>query len=123
MWEPYQLLDPEGSVVEPVAMYLKDLMAADSSPLTPRSYGMDLLRWWRFLLCTMSSGTSCRRDLVPSWPQPRLQREHPSQVKSRAPASQRLGSLGAAAAGCGGTRGLVRCDAAALVDGRRRGSP
>ncbi|MFJ8477407.1 tyrosine-type recombinase/integrase [Kitasatospora sp. NPDC094011] len=30
-------------------MYFKDLMAADSSPLTPRSYGMDLLRWWRFL--------------------------------------------------------------------------
>lgn len=24
-------------------------MAADCSPLTPRSYGMDLLRWWRFL--------------------------------------------------------------------------
>ncbi|MGB8941889.1 MAG: site-specific integrase [Streptomyces sp.] len=24
-------------------------MAADCSPLTPRSYGMDLLRWWRYL--------------------------------------------------------------------------
>ncbi|MFJ2609121.1 tyrosine-type recombinase/integrase [Streptomyces sp. NPDC087425] len=24
-------------------------MARDSSPLTPRSYGMDLLRWWRYL--------------------------------------------------------------------------
>ncbi|MEY9842936.1 tyrosine-type recombinase/integrase [Streptacidiphilus sp. EB103A] len=48
-WEPCQLLDPFGSVVEPAAVYFKDLMAADSSPLTPRSYGMDLLRWWRFL--------------------------------------------------------------------------
>ncbi|MFJ9624691.1 tyrosine-type recombinase/integrase [Streptomyces sp. NPDC101181] len=48
-WEPYQLLDPFGRPVEPVALYFKDLMAGNSSPLTPRSYGMDLLRWWRFL--------------------------------------------------------------------------
>lgn len=48
-WEPYQVLDPSGRPVEPAAVYFKDLMAADSSPLTPRSYGMDLLRWWRFL--------------------------------------------------------------------------
>lgn len=48
-WEPYQVLDPFGRPIEPAAVYLKDLMAADSSPLTPRSYGMDLLRWWRYL--------------------------------------------------------------------------
>lgn len=48
-WEPYRLVDPSGRSVLPAAVYLKDLMAADSSPLTPRSYGMDLLRWWRFL--------------------------------------------------------------------------
>ncbi|MFD6995016.1 tyrosine-type recombinase/integrase [Streptomyces mirabilis] len=48
-WDPYRLLDPLGLPVEPATAYFKDLMAADSSPLTPRSYGMDLLRWWRFL--------------------------------------------------------------------------
>ncbi|MFI0989340.1 tyrosine-type recombinase/integrase [Streptomyces exfoliatus] len=48
-WEPYQVLDPLGRPVEPAALYLKELMGRDSSPLTPRSYGMDLLRWWRFL--------------------------------------------------------------------------
>lgn len=48
-WEPYQVLDPFGRPVEPAAVYLKDLIGRDSSPLTPRSYGMDLLRWWRFL--------------------------------------------------------------------------
>ncbi|MEV7471990.1 site-specific integrase [Streptomyces kronopolitis] len=48
-WEPYQLLDPFGRPLEPVAVYFKDLMAGPYSPLTPRSYGMDLLRWWRFL--------------------------------------------------------------------------
>ncbi|WDF43613.1 site-specific integrase [Streptomyces sp. T12] len=48
-WEPYRMVDANGAPVEPVAVYFKDLMAADSSPLTVRSYGMDLLRWWRFL--------------------------------------------------------------------------
>ncbi|MEU1558010.1 site-specific integrase [Streptomyces scabiei] len=48
-WEPYRLLDPSGSPVEPFAVYVKDLMAGPYSPLTPRSYGMDLLRWWRYL--------------------------------------------------------------------------
>lgn len=43
------MTDPLGRSVEPAAVYFKDLMAADSSPLTPRSYGMDLLRWWRYL--------------------------------------------------------------------------
>lgn len=43
------MLDPVGRPVEPTVLYLKELMARDSSPLTPRSYGMDLLRWFRFL--------------------------------------------------------------------------
>ncbi|SDL00315.1 tyrosine-type recombinase/integrase [Streptomyces indicus] len=48
-WEPVQLRDPLGRQVEPATEYFKELMAADCSPLTPRSYGMDLLRWWRYL--------------------------------------------------------------------------
>ncbi|MET8206228.1 hypothetical protein ABZT51_09305 [Streptomyces sp. NPDC005373] len=51
-WEPVQLLDLFGRSIEPAAVYFKDLVTADCSLLTPRSYGMDLLRWWRFLLCT-----------------------------------------------------------------------
>jgi hypothetical protein len=46
-WEPYQLLDPDGVAVEAVAAYLRDLQAADRSAATLRSYGMDLLRWFR----------------------------------------------------------------------------
>ncbi|WP_435532584.1 integrase core domain-containing protein [Streptomyces violaceusniger] len=53
-WEPCQLLDPFGRPVEPAAVYFTDLKSADCSPLTPRSYGMDLLRWWRPVNCTMS---------------------------------------------------------------------
>jgi hypothetical protein len=46
-WEPYRLLDPEGRRVEPVAVYFKDLLTADSPATTLYSYGNDLLRWWR----------------------------------------------------------------------------
>jgi site-specific recombinase XerD len=48
-WEPYRLLDPAGAVVEGVAAFLRDLQAAGRSPATLRSYGLDLLRWFRFL--------------------------------------------------------------------------
>jgi site-specific recombinase XerD len=47
-WEPYQLSDAGGRVVDAVAAYLKDLQAAGRSVTTLRSYGMDLLRWFRF---------------------------------------------------------------------------
>jgi site-specific recombinase XerD len=49
VWQPWRLLDPSGEVVEPVAAFLRDLQAAGRSALTQRSYGMDLLRWFRFL--------------------------------------------------------------------------
>jgi len=47
--EPYRLIDAGGAVVEPVAVFLRELLAAGRSPATLRSYGMDLMRWWRFL--------------------------------------------------------------------------
>ena len=48
-WQPYRLLDDAGAVVEPVAEYLRDLQACGRTAATQRSYGMDLLRWFRFL--------------------------------------------------------------------------
>jgi len=36
----------DGEIVDE---FLKDLTASDCSPATLRSYGHDLLRWWRFL--------------------------------------------------------------------------
>jgi site-specific recombinase XerD len=47
--EPYRLLDPVGEVVEPVADFFRDLQAMGRSTATLRSYGLDLLRWFRFL--------------------------------------------------------------------------
>jgi len=47
--DPYQLVDPDGTAVEGVAAFFAELLAAGRSPATLRSYGMDLLRWFRFL--------------------------------------------------------------------------
>jgi site-specific recombinase XerD len=47
--EPYRLVDGHGVTVEPVGAFLRELLAAGRSQATLRSYGMDLLRWWRFL--------------------------------------------------------------------------
>lgn len=47
--EPYRLVDPVGDVVEPVAEFFRDLQAMGRSTATLRSYGLDLLRWFRFL--------------------------------------------------------------------------
>src|ERR1022692_2071604 len=48
-WAPWQLIDGDGLAVEAVTAFLADLQAAGRSEATMRSYGMDLLRWFRFL--------------------------------------------------------------------------
>ena len=48
-WLPYRLLDPAGAPVEAVSNYFRDVQAAGRSAATIRSYGTDLLRWFRFL--------------------------------------------------------------------------
>jgi len=48
-WVPFRMLDANGVVIEPVASFFAELQAADRRPGTIRSYGHDLLRWWRFL--------------------------------------------------------------------------
>ncbi|MCX5095253.1 site-specific integrase [Streptomyces sp. NBC_00365] len=48
-WRPFVLLDADGVEIEPVAAFFAELLACDKSAATIRSYGMDLLRWWRFL--------------------------------------------------------------------------
>jgi site-specific recombinase XerD len=48
-WEPYRLLDSLGASVTAVAAYFGELQAGGRSRATQRSYGMALLRWYRFL--------------------------------------------------------------------------
>ncbi|TWP36929.1 hypothetical protein FGL98_07640 [Leekyejoonella antrihumi] len=49
LFVPYRLVDGGGVAVEPVAVFLAELAACGRPATTQRSYGMDLLRWFRFL--------------------------------------------------------------------------
>lgn len=46
---PFLVVDEHQQPVEPAVQYLRDLALSDVSPLTCRSYGYDLLRWFRLL--------------------------------------------------------------------------
>lgn len=48
-WQPFRLIDATGTPVEAVSTFFFDLQARGRSTATCRSYGMDLLRWFRFL--------------------------------------------------------------------------
>jgi len=48
-FEPYRLVDGGGVAVEPAAAFFAELTACGRPATTQRSYGMDLLRWFRFL--------------------------------------------------------------------------
>jgi integrase len=48
-FEPFRLVDASGRVVVPVAEFLRDLQACGRPATTQRSYGLALLRWFRFL--------------------------------------------------------------------------
>jgi hypothetical protein len=49
LFEPFRLVDARGGVVAPAGAYLRELAACGRPAATQRSYGMDLLRWFRFL--------------------------------------------------------------------------
>ena len=49
LFQPYRLVDAGGAVVAPVAAYFAELSACGRPATTQRTYGMDLLRWFRFL--------------------------------------------------------------------------
>jgi site-specific recombinase XerD len=49
LFGPYRLVDVGGAVVVPAAAFFAELAACGRPATTQRSYGMDLLRWFRFL--------------------------------------------------------------------------
>lgn len=49
LFVPYRLVDAGGSVVAAAAAFFVELAACGRPATTQRSYGMDLLRWFRFL--------------------------------------------------------------------------
>jgi integrase len=49
LFEPYRLVDEGGAVVGSTVAFFAELAACGRPATTQRSYGMDLLRWFRFL--------------------------------------------------------------------------
>jgi hypothetical protein len=88
LYEPYQLVEADGLAVKAVSAYFQDLLAAGRAEATVRSYGMDLLRWLRFLWAaevpwdraTRSEARDFSRWLQVTGKQPRPHWRSPAQA-------------------------------------------
>jgi integrase len=49
LFQPYRLLDAAGAPIRAADAYFAEILACGRSAATLRSYGMDLLRWFRFI--------------------------------------------------------------------------
>jgi site-specific recombinase XerD len=102
-WEPFRLIDPVGVPVDAVSGFFRDLQAAGRSEATVRSYGMDLLRWFRFLWAVqipwnratrVEARDFCRWMLVagkpsrPHWRRPGQVPDSPSTGEAYAPSAR-----------------------------------
>src|SRR6266516_3927557 len=91
-YEPYQLIGPDGAVMEAAAGFFRDLLAAGRAESTVRSYAYDLLRWLRFLdAAGVSWDRATRVDArdFSRWLQVGGRRPSPAQARgSRAPAAR-----------------------------------
>ena len=84
-FQPYRLLDAAGAAVPAADAYFAELAACGRPATTQRSYGMDLLRWFRFLAArdvnwdqaTRGEGRDfCRwLALAPKQPRPHWRRQ------------------------------------------------
>jgi integrase len=81
---PFMVVNGLGREVEPVTAYLRDLALSDSSPLTSRSYGFGMLRWFRLLWLldvAWERATEAETAVLTGWlrtaPNPQRQRRNP----------------------------------------------
>ncbi|WP_380792581.1 tyrosine-type recombinase/integrase [Streptomyces albidoflavus] len=67
---PYVVVNGYDDEIEPATAYLRDLALNDSSPLTIRSYGYGLLRWFRLLWLldvTWEKATEAETAVLTGW--------------------------------------------------------
>jgi len=86
------VLDPVGGEVEPVTAFLQDKVLSDVSPLTCRSYGHDLLRWFRLLWhldVAWDRATETETAVLVGW----LRRADNPQRRRTQPAAARPGGI------------------------------
>ena len=84
---PFAVVDEHGDEIEPFSVFLRELMLTDMSPLTARSYGNDLLRWWRLLhVLDVAWGKATRAEVevlvgwMRSADNPQRHRRHPDSA-------------------------------------------
>jgi hypothetical protein len=90
---PYVVVDAEGCEVEPVSVYLRDLMLGDVSSLTCRSYGFGLLRWHRllwFLQTSWDKATEAEVAVLVGWLR---EARNPQRIRRREGSSPPPGSV------------------------------
>ncbi|WP_239656547.1 tyrosine-type recombinase/integrase [Mycobacterium riyadhense] len=100
LWLPYRLLDSAGEPVEAVSAYLRDLQAAGRSVATMRSYGLDLLRWFRFLWAIEVAWDRATRVEARDFCRWMLVAGKPSRPHWRRPNEKPVSSGGAAYSAC-----------------------
>lgn len=59
---PYVVLDVDGTAIEPISEFLRELVACDNSEASVRSYAYDLLLWFRFVAAVGFDSSRARRD-------------------------------------------------------------
>ena len=81
---PFVVVNGLEREVEPVTAYLRDLALSDSSPLTARSYGFGMLRWFRLLWLldvAWERATEAETAVLTGWlrtaPNPQRRRRNP----------------------------------------------
>ncbi|WP_307618717.1 site-specific integrase [Streptomyces sp. V3I7] len=81
---PYVVVNGIGHEVEPVTAYLRNLALSDNSPLTSRSYGFGMLRWFRLLWLldvAWERATEAEAAVLTGWlrtaPNPQRRRRNP----------------------------------------------
>ncbi|MEV7976552.1 hypothetical protein [Streptomyces sp. NPDC086519] len=90
---PFVVVDADGCEVEPVSAYLRDLMLGDVSPLTCRSYGFGLLRWYRLLHYLQISWDKATEAEVAALVGRLREARNPQRLRKRDSASPPAGSV------------------------------
>jgi integrase len=94
-WVPYRLVDADGVSVEAVSAFFAELQAAGRTPATLRSYGMDLLRWFRFCWATATVWDKATRAEARDFCRWLAVADKPVRAHWRHPGEVRVGSAAA----------------------------
>ncbi|GGM36240.1 integrase [Promicromonospora citrea] len=91
---PWVVIDGAGVAIEPVSEFLRELLACGNGASSCRSYGYDLLRWFRFLAAVEVPWDRAQRDEVRDFVLWLRTSDNPARVRTR-PDAPSPGSINA----------------------------